>query len=91
MIKNNSKATQFLLIISLCLLIFSCKKEDDVMDPQPTPSAIYGTWTSGELSFHQNQDCSGEGLTLQEFADSVMINNIDEEKLFKNHSESIHP
>ena len=63
------------LILSLTLfLIYSCASDDS---SGPSPATIVGTWSSGELSYHQTDDCLNQGQSIEDFVNTAISNNIE--------------
>ena len=63
------------LILSLTLfLIYSCANDNS---SDPSPASIVGTWSSGDLSYHQAENCLNEGQNLEDFVNAAISNNIE--------------
>jgi len=63
------------LILSLTLfLIYSCANDDS---QGPSPATIIGTWSSGELSYHQTNDCLNQGQSLEDFTNATIATNVE--------------
>ena len=81
MIKNKKSFINLLAASCLTLFVFSCSSDTPTPTTnEPTPITLAGEWTSGSISYHADEsggtDCSGNAMTLIEFADGIIENNI---------------
>ena len=88
MIKNKIKFINLLSIFTLSLFIFSCSSDTPtpITGSSSTPITLDGEWTSGSVSYHADEsggaDCSSDAMTLNDFADIIIISNIQIEAEF---------
>ena len=65
---------QFLILSLTLFLIYSCANDDP---SGPSPATIVGTWSSGELSYHQPDDCLNQGQNLEDFVNATIVSNVE--------------
>ena len=78
MIKNKIRFINLLTILSFALFLLSCSSDT----PSPSgsnsaPITLAGEWVSGNLSYHIDTDCASSGMTLDDFADSTIVSNLE--------------
>ena len=86
MIKNIYSASHLIFIsLALSLLMLSC--EGDTPSGSPQSLEIWDEWMSGNHSYYTNSDCSGEGMSFDEYAQLLIqseINTIADSLLTQN-------
>jgi len=65
---------QYLILSITLFLIISCASDNS---SGPSPSNIVGTWSSGELSYHQTDDCLNQGQNLESFVNTTITSNLE--------------
>ena len=90
MIKNIYRNFSIVLVsLSLSLLILSC--DSDSSSGPPENLEIYDTWTSTSYSYYTNADCSGEGISFDEYAELVIDDAVTAEAQTLMDSECLNP
>jgi len=57
-------------LLSLCLLLLSC--EDNNSSINSDDITFWGTWESEDYSYYINSDCTGNGLTFDEYIANII-------------------
>jgi len=90
MIKNIYRQISIIFIsLSLSLLILSCNADSPSGSPESLE--IWDEWTSTSYSYYTNSDCSGDGISFDEYAELVIDDAITTEAQALMDSECIDP